>query len=124
MHREGADPDSMDMADILCDFCAQPWSDERPMVEGHRGSCICGRCLTIAWVELMETRISDDPGEGESCCLCLESDRPDPHWRSPIFEGKLACRRCVKQAAGALHKDREIEWTKPGRGPSDAATSR
>lgn len=115
MHRDGADPDSMAMEDILCDFCAQPWSDDRPMVEGHRGSCVCGNCLTIAWREVMEAGLSDEPGPGEVCVMCLEEGREEPHWRSPMFEGKLVCRRCIKQAAGALHKDPDIPWTKPGR---------
>lgn len=85
------------------------------MVEGHQGSCICGRCLTIAWVELVETKLSDEPREGEGCRLCLEEGRPDAHWRSPVDEAALVCKRCVKQAAGALHKDRDIAWVKPGR---------
>lgn len=119
MHREGADPDSMTMADILCDFCAQPWSEQRPMVEGHQGSCVCGNCLTIAWSELMEAGISDEPGADETCAMCLEQGRDEPHWRSPVFEDKLVCRRCLKQAAGALHKDADIPWTKPGRAPSE-----
>lgn len=115
MHRPGADPDSMSPEDILCDFCHQPWSDQRPMVEGHRGSCICGNCLTIAWTELVEHRLADQPNPGEACVMCLEEDRPEPHWRSPLVRTKLICKRCVKQAAGALHKDRDIAWSKPGR---------
>ncbi len=116
MHRPGADPDSMAMEDILCDFCGQQWTDRRPMVEGHRGSCICGNCLSIAYAELMIYKVYDEPGAGEACVLCREEGREEPHWRSPVFEGdeaKLACRRCVKQSAGVLHKDKDIAWSKP-----------
>ena len=45
--------------------------------------------------------------------LCLEEGRADPHWESPTQDGVLACRRCVKQSAGVLHKDKDIDWTKP-----------
>ena len=103
----------MSMDDILCDFCHQPWTEDRPMVEGHRGACICGHCLTIAWTELIDHKLNDQPAADEACCLCRETARPDPHWRSPIDEAKLACRRCVKQAAGALHKDKDTDWSKP-----------
>ena len=106
----------MQMEDILCDFCAQQWTMERPMVEGHRGACICGNCLTIAWTELIDHKLSDEPAEDEACCLCRETGRTDPHWRSPIDDTKLACRRCVKQSAGVLHKDKDIAWTKPSPG--------
>lgn len=122
MQRPGADPENMQPADFLCDFCGQPWSDDRPLVEGHQGACICGHCLTIAFTELAITKIGEPAQPGEKCCLCLEEGRDDPHWRSPVFDGegedaKVACRRCIKQAAGALHKDRDIEWSKPGRDP-------
>jgi len=116
MHREGADPDSMVMEDILCDFCGQPWTEDRPMVEGHQGACICGNCLTIAWTELMVHKLNDPPGADEACCMCRETGRPEPHWRSPVDPTKLICRRCVKQAAGVLHKDKDIAWTKPSPG--------
>jgi hypothetical protein len=116
MHRPGTDPDNMTMEDILCDFCGQPWTDARPMIEGHRGACVCGNCLSIAYAELVLHKLSDEPNEGEACCLCREEGRPEPHWRTPLFEGeqtKIACRRCVKQAAGALHKDKDTDWSKP-----------
>lgn len=132
MHRQGADPANIQMADVLCDFCAQPWTDARPMVEGHRGSCICGPCLTVAWTELV-TVGPGDPATGnesapdgeptadgepsaqvETCALCLEPARDRPRWRSPIRPTAAACLRCVKQAAGIMHKDPDIEWSKPG----------
>ena len=112
MHRPDADPENMTLADFLCDFCEQPWAEDRPMVEGHRGAIVCGRCLTLAYTEVMVTRVSDEPQPGECCVLCLEENRPEPHWRSPATQ-RLACRRCIKQAAGILHKDADIAWRKP-----------
>lgn len=112
MHRPNANPESMTMEDFLCDFCHQSWTEERPFVEGHRGSAVCGNCLSIAFAELMHHKIGDAPKPKEACVLCLEPDRADPHWRSPMTEA-IVCRRCVKQAAGALHKDADIDWRKP-----------
>ncbi|MEM9558878.1 MAG: hypothetical protein AAF995_01120 [Planctomycetota bacterium] len=113
MQREDAHPESMDMGDFLCDYCEQAWSLERHMVEGHRGACVCSNCLTIAWTEIVAGDVSDQPEPEEACALCRETGRAEAHWRSPMT-GKLACKRCVKQSAGVLHKDRDIEWSKPG----------
>jgi len=82
------------------------------MVEGHQGSLICVKCLTLAYRELVLEAAGEAPGEGETCALCLEH-REDPAWRSPVREEAHACRRCVKQSAGILHKDPDTEWTKP-----------
>ncbi|MEZ6241922.1 MAG: ClpX C4-type zinc finger protein [Phycisphaerales bacterium] len=112
MQREGINPEDARMEDILCDFCRKPWTMQRPMVEGHRGSCVCGDCLTIAYMEVVIHKASDPPKEGENCIMCLEV-RDEAHWRSPAFEEALICKRCIKQAAGVLHKDRDIGWTKP-----------
>lgn len=106
------DPSAEGPEFFKCDFCGTSWSEDRPMVEGHRGSLICGACLTIAWVELFHHTLSDTPRSDEACVLCLESARPEPHWRSPATDA-LACRRCVKQSAGVLHKDRDTDWSKP-----------
>jgi|TARA_R110000782_G_scaffold19140_10_gene52336 hypothetical protein len=96
-----------------CDFCRAAWDEDLAMVEGHRGAIICGRCLSVAYAELVHLR-SDRPCQpGEKCVLCLEENRPDAHWESPGTEGVLACKRCIKQAAGVLHKDKDIAWTKP-----------
>ncbi len=115
MQREGIDPESARMEDILCDFCRKPWTVDTPMVEGHRGSCVCGDCLTIAYLELVVHKAADPAGEDEQCVMCLEQ-RDEAHWRSPAFEQALICKRCVKQASGVLHKDRDIEWSKPQAG--------
>ncbi len=113
MHREGADPFNMQPEDFLCDFCGLPWSEDRPFVEGHRGSCICGKCLTVAYSALVHLNAGEPLGEGGACTLCLEPKRDQPHWRSPALPEKLACIRCVKQSAGVLHKDPEADWEKP-----------
>lgn len=116
MHREGADPLNMTADDFLCDFCGQHWREDRPFVEGHRGSCICGSCLSVAFSALALHGISDTPAEGEACALCL-LERPEvDHWRSPVHEDKLACVQCVKRSAGVLHKDDEVAWRKPVKG--------
>ncbi len=112
MQREGIDHENAEMGDILCDFCHKPWSMERAMVEGHRGACVCGDCLTVAYAELVLHKVGSPASPEEKCIMCRE-ERDDPHWRSPMFDEALACRRCIKQAAGVLHKDRDIGWTKP-----------
>lgn len=122
MHRDGADPDNMNPEDFLCDFCGQPWREDRPFVEGHRGSCICGNCLAIAYTaivlndggEPMPATASAPGGEGAACALCLQPKAEEAHWPSPVFEDKFVCARCVRQSAGVLHKDPEIAWRKPG----------
>lgn len=101
-------------ADIFkCDFCAAPWAEDLAMVEGHRGSIVCGRCLSVAYAELVHLGSGRPAMPGETCVLCLETERPEPHWESPARPGVLACLRCVKQSAGVLHKDRDTAWSKP-----------
>ena len=96
-----------------CDFCTMPWDENRQMVEGHRGSLICSQCLSIAFTELVHLDSGYTPAKDETCILCLESERDGLHWRSPLDEATIACRRCVKQSAGVLHKDPDIAWKKP-----------
>ena len=117
MRREGCDEDNLQMSDMLCDFCAGEWTLERPMVEGHHGSCICGSCLRVAYTELVLAKGGDAP-KGYKCVLCLEQ-REDPGWQSPARE-VCVCRRCVKQSAGVLGKDADIAWSKPKYYSSDA----
>jgi hypothetical protein len=109
MHRDGIDVDNVQPEDILCDFCVAPaWSAGKPCIEGHQGSLICGDCLTAAYKTLVLAREAPDPGK---CCLCLE-ERDEPAWRGSRQEG-VACRRCIKQAAGAMHKSKDWDWVKP-----------
>lgn len=121
MRREGAPEDELAMGDFLCDFCHGEWTEDRPMVEGHQGSCICGSCLSVAWAELVTARVEDFLSEGETCRLCLEP-REQAVWRSPAHEDAAACLRCVKQSAGALHKDPDIPWRKPTGSGSEQAS--
>lgn len=81
------------------------------MVEGHRGSLICGPCLSVAFVEAAGGGVRSAP-PGAACTLCLEP-REGPMWTSPTREA-FACLRCVKQSAGVLAKDPDAGWRRPG----------
>ncbi len=120
MRKPGTDETNVQMTDVLCDFCHRQWSEEIPMLEGHKGSCICGRCLRIAYTEVLLHKQSSAPAEF-TCPMCLETtadraelDRGDePGWQSPMHEEAVICRRCIKLASGALHKDKAFDWSKP-----------
>lgn len=111
MRAEGTDPNNVQPSDVLCDFCETPWKEEAALVEGHQGSCVCGKCLSVAWKALIGGKLNDAP-EGGSCTMCLE-ERSDPLFRSPIRPAALICRRCVRLAGRALDKDPDHAWTKP-----------
>ncbi|MCB9838657.1 MAG: hypothetical protein H6813_04900 [Phycisphaeraceae bacterium] len=99
---------------FVCDFCRKPWSDDNPMVEGHRGSLICASCLGVAYVEI---NAAQDPTGDEStvkCVMCLE-DRPGAHWRSPLHDEACICKRCCRQSATTLANDPDFQWNKPER---------
>jgi len=96
-----------------CDFCTMAWDENRQMVEGHRGSLICSQCLSIAFTEVVHLDSGYLPTPKEVCILCLETGRDGFHWQSPLDSSVLACRRCIKQSAGVLHKDPETDWKKP-----------
>ena len=49
MRKPGCDEENLLPTDFLCDYCGNTWSDDRPMVEGHRGSLVCARCLSLAY---------------------------------------------------------------------------
>lgn len=115
MHRPGCDPEHLTMSDVLCDFCRSPWDEGRAMVEGHRGSVICGACLTAAYAGLVRGRAPGGalaPPGSAVCTMCLET-RDEPGWRSPTYEEALICARCAKQAGAILEKDKESGWTRP-----------
>lgn len=109
MHNTDADGNEF----FLCDFCHSPWSEDRPMVEGHRGSLICARCLTVAYRSVLLA------GEGEpgECTLCLQY-REEPCWTSPLEDpthgAARACGRCIAQSARVLEKDPDSGWKAPG----------
>lgn len=111
MHRPGANPSDLRMDDVLCDFCEAAWTQERPMVEGHRGSCICHACLAVAYAELTPQPSRVDAGQGP-CTMCLE-DRPEPHWTSPARDAARICRRCARMAAVVLERDPDAGWSRP-----------
>ncbi len=96
-----------------CDFCMRAWAEDRPMVEGHKGSLICGSCLSLAY----RMAVLADPPSGPmadlgSCVMCLQhKDRGA--WESPMTTGTWICEECVRNSAKMLEKDKEITWTRP-----------
>lgn len=128
VRRDGTDPDNVQMSDVLCDFCAQEWTADRQMVEGHHGSCICAPCLTDAFQAVVlegrddaaDARTAPDGSagaspEGPRCTMCLES-RNEPHWRGVGRPEAFACRRCIKMASVILERDPDAAWTRPTAG--------
>jgi hypothetical protein len=111
MRKPGTDEENVQMSDVLCDFCHSEWTEDMPLIEGHHGSCVCGRCLTVAYAEVVLHDANSGPS-GYKCTLCLE-ERADPAWQSPAYPEAVICRRCIKLAAGALHKDKDFNWRKP-----------
>jgi hypothetical protein len=112
MHRQGANPENMGPDDFLCDFCRRPWDGRSPMIEGHQGSLICGRCLTIAYrVVALDEGPAGEPGP--ICTMCLEQ-RAQANWRSPLHDDAFICERCIRQSAQALSKDPDAGWARPG----------
>ncbi|MFG0330073.1 MAG: hypothetical protein ACF8PN_09265 [Phycisphaerales bacterium] len=112
MFRPGADPNHIEPSDVLCDFCHSPWTDDRPMIEGHQGSVICGGCLAVAYAEVVLASNSTAP-EGYKCRMCLET-RDEPAWASPLDDSVVVCERCLKLGAKTLEKDPDYGWRRPG----------
>lgn len=110
MHRPGANPADMHPHDFLCDFCRRAWDGTFPMVEGHKGSLICGPCLTVAYTEVV--LLDAAPGDEHACTMCLEA-KTVPGWNSPAIESAWICLHCIKQSAGKLHNDPDWDWRKP-----------
>lgn len=121
MRKPGTDENNVQMSDVLCDFCQREWTEEVAMIEGHQGSCICGNCLTMAYRAVVVEGQPDAAPADYFCVMCLErgDDRRamerggEPGWQSPVREEACVCRRCIKLAAGALHKDKDFAWRKP-----------
>lgn len=103
---------------ISCDFCGTDWDpcDEsyaNPMVEGHIGSVMCLTCLKRALDEMK-------PAANEyRCTMCIREgiDADTPRWFHPcpvpsdgLNSGAIACKACIKQAAGRFHKDKDVAW--------------
>ena len=111
MRKPETNEDNVQMSDVLCDFCHGEWTDDIAMVEGHRGSAICGKCLLVAYTDVVMEEHNTAP-EGYTCTLCLEV-REDNGWASPVYDEAAVCRRCLKQAGAILHKDDLHAWKKP-----------
>ncbi len=111
MQRPGANPDDMNPADFVCDFCLTPWDGASPVVEGHRGSPLCGACLAAAYREL---GLKPDPAgnapAASTCVMCLE-ERKEPGWHGAT--PAVICKRCAKQSAAVLAKNKDYQWVKP-----------
>ena len=112
MRKPDTNPESVQMTDVLCDFCHREWDKDIPMVEGHRGSCICGKCLRIAWDSVINGEMNDAI-ENCNCTMCLEQ-RSDPFFRSPAWPEAFICRRCIRLTAQALRKNDDSDWDAPG----------
>ena len=120
MRKPGTDENNVQMTDVLCDFCHREWDDQIPMLEGHHGSCVCGKCLSLAYREVILNKANSAPHDFK-CPMCLEesADRAalergnEPGWQSPMYPDAVICKRCIKLASGALHKDRDFDWQKP-----------
>jgi ClpX C4-type zinc finger len=108
-----------------CDFCRRSWAEDRPMVEGHRGSLVCAECLSSAYDAVVNreagvvmtagsTAASDSDPSAAACAMCLEA-RKDPCWRTPVPPNALICLRCIKQSARMLEKDPEVAWRRPAK---------
>ena len=113
MQRPTANPDNMRPTDFLCDFCGKEWDGESPVVEGHKGSLICGDCLAAAYRELALKDGGAGTGTaaaGYTCVMCLEQ-RKEPGWAGAT--GAVVCRRCARQSAAVLAKDKDYSWIKP-----------
>lgn len=106
------DKDAQGSEFFKCDFCHSPWAEDRPMVEGHQGSLICSKCLTLAWIEVISNAGGVTLPEGIVCKLCLEP-RTDLCWQSPIRSDAYACRRCINQSGRILNKDKDSGWKLP-----------
>ena len=112
MFRPGTDPENVQMSDVLCDYCRSPWTEDLPLVEGHEGSVICGKCVRVAYMEVVLTGGGEKDLAGLKCRMCLE-DRADPSWASPLDGTVRICLRCIEMAAGAMESDADTAWTKP-----------
>lgn len=132
MRRDGCDENNLEPTDFLCDYCGNTWGDDRPMVEGHRGSLVCAKCLNLAFDLLWNHApawdgksqppppVSPDQQmpEGALCRMCLEH-REEPCWQSPmeLDENGAAwlCKRCAKQSVVMLERDPEFGYSRPGK---------
>ncbi|MFO0830415.1 MAG: hypothetical protein U0637_01100 [Phycisphaerales bacterium] len=125
MHRPGSNPESMAGSDFLCDFCGQTWADDRPMVEGHKGSLVCGKCLSLAYASVVVRNAGVVVPEHIACVMCLLNKSGD-YWQSPLRvtmvggaadihpePGACICRWCIEKSGAMLEKDPDSGWRRP-----------
>jgi hypothetical protein len=105
------DPTATGADFFVCDFCRKAWAEDRPMVEGHQGSLVCSKCLSLAYMDVVHLGGGHEQA-GLKCTMCLE-ERKDAQWSSPAFGESRICRRCIKQSATVLEKDEEAGWKRP-----------
>lgn len=82
------------------------------MVEGHKGSLICAKCLSMAYAQVIHARQGHGPREGVRCTLCLMT-KEQLHWESPLSDEGIACEECIRRSARMLAKDPDYEWEPP-----------
>lgn len=109
MHK--TNPDGS-VIESLCDFCHARFEDTA-MIEGHQGSLICLKCLTVAFMDIVHYGGGHE-NTGSKCTMCLE-ERKQPEWESPMYPGAFLCLRCLKQASTALEKDSDSGWKRPAK---------
>lgn len=104
------------LIESTCDYCSRVWDPEGTelMIEGHQGSLLCLKCLSLAYADVVVHRGGFE-NQGKKCTMCLE-ERDQPEWESPVNDGIRVCLRCIKQAATALEKDPETGWKRPSSG--------
>ncbi|MEA5556266.1 hypothetical protein [Nodularia spumigena] len=108
MLKPGADPMNVQTNDVLCDFCQSEWHDDLPLVEGHRGSIICGVCLKAACLKLDADALVVS---ARSCTMCTEY-RDDPAWEGTLVPESVICARCINLGAKTLQRDKDYTWTR------------
>jgi len=112
MQRPGLDESNVQPEDFLCDYCGNHWAPDRPMVEGHRGSLLCGSCLTLAYTQVIVQKAGVVTQPAVTCSLCLEH-HDTLHWQGPAAGGPVACERCIQNSARMMEKDRDTTWSRP-----------
>ena len=97
MYKPGTDESNVQMSDVLCDFCHHEWLEDLPIIEGHRGAMICGKCLSVAYAEVVRAS-SPALTDGYTCRMCREGDEDraaldragEAAWPSPLDADYLA----------------------------------
>jgi hypothetical protein len=110
LRKDGINEDAAQMSDFLCDYCGSEWTEDLAMVEGHKGSIICGVCLREAYRRVMVLD-ENNADEGYSCALCLLT-KSEKAWRSSAT-GATICTWCINRSAKMLDKDPDTGWKKP-----------